>query len=184
MTAQWKNSGVPGEDDVSSCPATNILLVDDTPANLLVLAEVLKRKDYHLIKATSGRDALRFLLKEDFAVVLLDVQMPDMDGFETARLIRENARTRDIPVIFITAKSLGTEDIKKGYAENAVDYILKPFNPEILRTKVSIFVELYRKTQQLRQQTALLTRKIEQEKRGPAGIDPDDGQLETIQYRA
>jgi len=164
MTAQWKNSDVSSYTDNSPCPETNILLVDDKPANLLVLEEVLKRKDYHLVKATSGTDALRFLLQEQFAVVLLDVQMPGMDGFETARIIRENARTRDIPVIFITAKSLTTEDIEKGYAENAVDYMLKPFNPDILRTKVSVFVELHRKTELLRQQAALLARKVEAEK--------------------
>lgn len=161
---QSENKYLSNDNPELSTGKAKILLVDDTPANLLVLEEVLANPAYHFIKAHSGKDALRFLLNDDFAVVLLDVQMPDMDGFETAAMMRENARTRNIPVIFITARSLTAEDIKKGYAQNAADYILKPFNPDILRTKVSVFVELYQKTHQLRQQTKLLTRIIEKEK--------------------
>ena len=152
------------EKPQSSVPKVKILIVDDKPANLIVLEEVLGRQDYHIVKAASGRAALRFLLNDEFAVVLLDVQMPDMDGFETAKLMRGNARTCNLPVIFISAKALSLEDIDKGYAQNAVDYILKPFNPEILRTKVAVFVELHRKTEQLREKTKLLTQKIEEEK--------------------
>jgi len=150
---------------------TSILLVDDLPANLMVLEEVLTNADYNLVRATSGKEALRFLLKDKFALVLLDVQMPDMDGFETASLIRGLDRTRDIPIIFITAKSLSTEDIEKGYAQHAVDYILKPLNPDILRTKVSIFVELHKKTELLRQQTVLLEKNIEAEKEARQVLD-------------
>lgn len=135
---------------------TKILMVDDNEANLLALEEVLRNPDYDLVKVNSGREALQNLLKHSFAVILMDVQMPEMDGFETARLIRGNARTRSIPVIFLTAKALSEEDMRKGYAHNAVDYILKPFNPDILRTKVGVFVELQRKT-------ALLQEKIEEE---------------------
>ena len=143
---------------------TNILLVDDKPANLLVLEEILSNPEYNLVKAQSGRKALQFLLKDEFALVLLDVQMPEINGFETARLIRGYDRTRGLPIIFLTAESLSTENVAEGYAQNAVDYILKPFNPEILKTKVSVFVELYRKTEQLREQTNLLNQKIEDEK--------------------
>jgi len=162
--AQSENKHLSRDNQEPSTRKAKILLVDDKPANLLALEEVLKNQAYDLVKARSGKDALRFLLNDDFAVVLLDVQMPVMDGFETAGMMRENARTRSIPVIFITAKSLTDEDIGKGYAQNAADYILKPFNPEILRTKVSVFVDLYQKTEQLRQQTKLFTQMIEQEK--------------------
>ncbi len=177
MMTESENDPLPTDDQQPSVPRANILLVDDTPANLMVLEEILGNQDYHLVKATSGRAALRCLLNDEFAVVLLDVQMPDMDGFETASLMRGNARTRNLPVIFITAKSLNPEDIERGYAQNAVDYILKPFNPEILRTKVSVFVELNRKTEALRHQTTLLTRKIQEEKQARESLNRITDQL-------
>lgn len=126
-----------------------LLLVDDTPANLMALSAVLDNPDYKCVFANSGREALSILLKDqDFSIILLDVQMPDMDGFETARMIQEYEKTRNIPIIFITAAYTSLNNILQGYELNAVDYILKPFNAQILKKKVSILVELYRRTQQ------------------------------------
>jgi PAS domain S-box-containing protein len=139
------------QDDV------NILLVDDQPNNLLALDAMLSDMGT-LVKADSGRKALKNLLDNDFAVILLDVQMPDLDGFETANLIREREKSRDTPIIFLTALSRSETNIYKGYSLGAVDYLFKPFNPEILRSKVSVFVELFRKNQALRWQTHELAR--------------------------
>lgn len=137
---------------------TNILLVDDRPENLLALEAVLDDPGYHLVKAPSGEEALRHLLDEDFALILLDAHMPGMDGFETARLIGKREKTHDIPIIFITAEYKDMEDIIRGYSLKAVDYILKPFNREILRAKVSVLVELHRKTEQVKRQAEELAR--------------------------
>ena len=134
----------------------NILLVDDQPENLLALEGVLDNPGYNLIKAYSGMDALRHLLKKNFALILLDVRMPKMDGFETARMIRGRTKTRDIPIIFVTAEYNDMEHMSRGYALNVVDYILKPFDPDILRTKVAVLVDLHRKTAQVQRQAALL----------------------------
>ena len=127
-----------------------ILLVDDQPDNLLSAEAVLEILGEEIVKAESGREALRQLLEHDFAVIVLDVMMPDMDGFETAALIRERERSRHTPIIFLTALGRGEEHIRRGYTLGAVDYLTKPFVPEILRTKVSVFVELHRKTALLR----------------------------------
>lgn len=127
----------------------NILLVDDRPENLLSLRAVLESLDQHLVEATSGEEALRGLLKHDFAVILLDVQMPGMDGFETATLIRSRERSRLTPIIFLTAFSSEDAQMIHGYEMGAVDYIFKPIVPTILRAKVSVFVELFQKTQEL-----------------------------------
>ncbi len=133
-----------------------VLLVDDHPANLLALEAILEPLGQELVKATSGEEALKFLLQRDFAAILMDVQMPGMDGFQTASLIKQRERTRTIPIIFLTALSRDTAHIFKGYAHGAVDYLLKPFDPEILRSKVSVFVDLFLKEQQLQRQAALL----------------------------
>lgn len=132
----------------------NILLVDDNPNNLLALEAILNRLEQNLVRATSGKDALRCLLKQDFAVILLDVKMPEMDGFETATLIRERERSRDVPIIFLTAYSRNEQQAFKGYALGAVDYLVKPLDPEILLSKVAVFVELYKKSDQIKQQAA------------------------------
>ncbi len=134
----------------------NILVVDDRQENLLVLEGVLDDPGYHLVKARSGEEALKHLLDQGFALILLDARMPGMDGFETARVIRAREKTHDIPIIFITAEYKTPEYISRGYALNAVDYILKPFDREILRAKVSVLVELYRKTAQVKRQAELL----------------------------
>jgi PAS domain S-box-containing protein len=128
-----------------------VLLVDDLPENLKALDAVLEPLDLELTHASSGTEALKCLLKDDFAVILLDVQMPELDGFETAALIKSRERTRDLPIIFVTAISRDTEHIYRGYSEGAVDYILKPYEPSVLRSKVKVFVELYRRGAALRE---------------------------------
>lgn len=133
-----------------------ILLVDDRPENLLALEAILSALDQTLVRASSGEEALKALLTDDFAVILLDVQMPGMDGFETAAHIKRRERTRDIPIIFLTAINHGPHHTFRGYAAGAVDYISKPFDPWVLRAKVSVFVELYMKNVQLREQASLL----------------------------
>lgn len=129
-----------------------ILLVDDRAENLLALESVLAGPGHALVRATSGREALRHLLQEDFAVVLLDVHMPELDGFETAELIRSRERSRDTPIIFLTADRADEAYITRGYSLRAVDYVIKPFDPAILRTKVAVFVELSRRAQALREE--------------------------------
>jgi signal transduction histidine kinase len=127
-----------------------ILLVDDREDNLISMEAILASYDFQLIKANSGKQALKILLQEyDFALILMDVNMPNLNGFETASLIYERERLKQIPIIFITAHNYGEENIFKGYQTGAVDYIYKPVNPELLRAKVSVFVELYRKNHKL-----------------------------------
>src|SRR6266566_9815487 len=138
--------------------AVRILLVDDIPQNLLALEAMLGDPRLDLVRAKSGAEALRQVLQDDFAVILLDVLMPGMDGLETAALIRERERSRDTPIIFITAAGRDKDLIARGYALGAVDYIVKPVHPTILRSKVAVFVELFRKTAQVREQAAALAR--------------------------
>jgi signal transduction histidine kinase len=127
-----------------------IMLVDDREDNLLSLESVLEPDGYRFVKANSGRQVLKHLLTDfDFALILMDVQMPNLNGFETASLIYERDRLRHIPIIFITANNYGEENLFKGYRAGAVDYIYKPVNPELLRVKVGVFVDLYRKNQRL-----------------------------------
>jgi two-component system, sensor histidine kinase and response regulator len=136
-----------------------ILLVDDQPENLLSAEAVLESLGQQIIKAQSGRQALRYLLQHDFAVILLDIMMPGMDGLETANLIRQRERSRHTPIIFLTALGRSEEHMRAGYDLGAVDYLVKPFVPEFLRSKVSVFVELSRKSQLLQQQSELLERR-------------------------
>jgi signal transduction histidine kinase len=145
---------------MSSNQAANILLVDDRPENLLALEAVLADLGQNLLRAGSGREALRLLLEEQFAAVLLDVRMPDMDGFETARAIRSRERTRGTPILFITAEEKGEHEVLSGYALGAVDYLTKPFSPQVLKAKVSAFVEL---SQQQRALEAEVARRQEAE---------------------
>jgi signal transduction histidine kinase len=132
----------------------NILLVDDKPENLFALEELLGDRGYTLYSASSGNDALRLLLKHDFAVVLLDVEMPGMDGYETAQLMRSAERTRPIPIIFVTAGDRSEERAFRGYEAGAVDFLYKPIHAHTLRSKVGVFVELYRTTAELRERVA------------------------------
>src|SRR4051794_24224538 len=134
----------------------NILLVDDQPANLLALEAMLQGLGQNLIKAESGREALKWLLDYDFAVILLDVKMPEMDGFETATLIRQRDKSRHTPILFLTAADNTHTQAVRGYAVGAVDYLVKPVVPEFVRSKVAVFVELAKKTGLLRRQAQLL----------------------------
>lgn len=137
----------------------HILLVDDRPENLMALEAVLESEQYNLVKATSGEEALRYLLKEDFAVIVLDVQMPGLDGIETAKLIKARDKTKDIPIIFISANSKEAEHLFAGYSAGAIDYMVKPFIPQILKSKIEGFVDMYMTNQRLKTQSMLLQQK-------------------------
>jgi PAS domain S-box-containing protein len=134
----------------------SILLVDDRNENLVALEAVLEPLGHRLVCASSGVEALRALLREEYALILLDVQMPELDGFETAELIRRRERTRDVPIIFLTAISKERGHVFRGYDTGAVDYVFKPFDPAILRSKVGVFVDLYRQRLELHRQAELL----------------------------
>jgi len=134
----------------------SILLVDDRRENLVALEAVLEPLGHRLVSAGSGVEALRCLLREEFALILLDVQMPELDGFETAELIRRRDRTRSVPIIFLTAISKERGHVFRGYDTGAVDYVFKPFDPAILRSKVNVFVDLYRNRLELQRQAELL----------------------------
>jgi two-component system, sensor histidine kinase and response regulator len=142
--------------DASVDDRVNILLVDDQPANLVALEAMLQNLGQNLIKADSGREALKWLLTHDFAVILLDVKMPEMDGFETAELIRQRDKSRHTPILFLTANDDTQTQVVRGYAVGAVDYLVKPVVPEFVRSKVAVFVELAKKTELLRRQAELL----------------------------
>jgi signal transduction histidine kinase len=139
---------------MDAVPKANILLVDDDRRNLVALRELLAGEDRELLLANSGEEALRQALQHDFAVLLLDVRMPGMDGFETARLLRERERSRLTPVIFLTAAADELEAVFRGYAVGAVDYLVKPLVPEVLRSKVAVFVEMHRKSAELAREIA------------------------------
>ncbi|MFI0479552.1 two-component system response regulator [Actinomadura sp. 9N215] len=137
-----------------------ILAVDDREENLTALAAVLDALPVEVVPVTSGQAALKELLNDEFALILLDVVMPEMDGFETAGHIKSRPRTRDIPIIFLTAGGEAGEQAFRGYAAGAVDYLTKPFDPWLLRAKVSVFVELHRRNLQLRRQARLLRQSL------------------------
>jgi PAS domain S-box-containing protein len=177
----------------------NVLLVDDRPENLLALEGILDPLGQNLLYAHSGEDALRQLLHHDVAVILLDVAMPELDGFETAALIKQRERTKHVPIIFVTAISKDEEQVFRGYSAGAVDYVFKPFNPDVLRSKVSVFIELHEKTEQLRRQAeqlkeqelAELRRESEERYRFLAEAQPDqiwtampNGELDYVNQRA
>jgi signal transduction histidine kinase len=167
----------------------NVLLVDDQPANLLALEAMLQDLGQNLVKAGSGREALKWLLTNDCAVILLDVKMPDMDGFETAELIRQRDRSRHTPIIFLTAADRTHTHAMRGYAIGAVDYLVKPVVPEFVRSKVAVFVELAKTAELLRQQTGRL-RASEQAAREladtratlVADLEQKNRELETFSY--
>src|SRR5687767_7254200 len=130
-----------------------ILLVDDREDNLFSIETILQPSGYSFVKANSGRQALKILLNEyDFAMILMDVKMPNLNGFETAALIYEREKLKHIPIIFITANNYGDENMFKGYQTGAVDYIFKPINPDVLRAKVGVLIDLYKKTRLLHEQ--------------------------------
>src|SRR6202142_1848758 len=148
-----------------------ILLVDDTPENLVSLEAALDSLGEELVLANSGTQALRHLLEHDFAAILLDVRMPDMDGFETAELIRSRPRSRQIPILFLTGYR-NEEHLFRGYDLGAVDFLFKPIVPEVLRSKVAVFVELSRTNAKLKEQARVL-QKAEQRFRSLLEAAPD-----------
>lgn len=150
--------------DAVADDVVNVLVVDDRQENLVATQAVLEPLGQRIVLASSGDDALRCLLSDEFAVILLDVQMPGIDGFETALRIKERERTRHVPIIFLTALSREQQHTLRGYWAGAVDYIHKPIDPVVLRAKVSVFVELARKTREIerqREELALRTRALE-----------------------
>lgn len=150
------------EDEHERLPPAGILVVDDRPENLLAIRASLSAPDYRLVEAGSGEDALKIMLQDStFALVLLDVRMPGIDGFEVAQLMRRRERTRLIPIVFLSAEAIDLASAYQGYEAGAIDYLIKPFDPLVLRAKVAAFVELY-------QQRKLLTRQAEQLARAAA----------------
>ena len=145
-----KERGAVAQSEAHTDPVARILLVDDDPAKLVALHSVLEPLGETLIDARSGADALRHLLKEDFAVILLDVRMPIMNGFETAEMIRQRPASELTPIIFVTALDQAQTDMGRGYELGAVDFVFSPIVPAILRAKVSVFVELYKSQQELK----------------------------------
>lgn len=134
-----------------------VLLVDDRPENLIALEAMLSgMDDVVLVKATSGQEALRAVLRDDFAAILMDVQMPGMDGFETAELIRANPKTRNMPIIFVTAGMRDERSMSQGYLQGAVDYLMKPLDPLIVKSKVRVFCDLYAQRQTILRQNVHL----------------------------
>ena len=129
------------KQDIVTSTQAHILLVDDRLENLLVLEEVLKDIDCRILKAQSGQEALRQVLKHDLALVFLDVQMPGMDGFEVAELMRRKQRAQQVPIIFLTAINKEQQAVFKGYKSGAVDYLFKPSEPEILKSKAQVFID-------------------------------------------
>src|SRR5882757_1544505 len=135
-----------------------ILLVDDREDNLLSIEAILEADGYQFFKAYSGHQALKILLNEfDFAMILMDVKMPVLNGFETATLIYEREKLRHIPIIFITANNYGDDNVFKGYKAGGIDYIYKPINPEVLRAKVNVFIDMHRKNMLLLEQEQKLS---------------------------
>ena len=156
----------PGSEDLA------LLLVDDVAENLLALEAALAPLGHRMVLARSGEEALRELLKgDDFAAVVLDVQMPGLDGFETAAAIRERERTRDLPILFLTAISRDEDHRQRGFATGGVDYIFKPVDPELLKAKVGVFVRLYATERELRRQSADLERQAQELARSNSDLD-------------
>ena len=152
----------------------NILMVDDQKANLLALEAVLEGMGQNLVRAGSGEEALRLIIQQDFAVILMDVMMPGMNGIETAELIRKRDRSRQTPVIFLTAGGRSETEMFQGYAVGAIDYLLKPIRPAVLRAKVEVLMDLFRKTEEIQRLHGIIDNltaalKKEGERHGPPG---------------
>ena len=147
----------------TSPPRASILIVDDYPANILALEAVLQPLGHDLVRASSGEEALKAVLRHELALIIMDVQMPGMDGFQAASLIKTRDRSRHIPIIFLTAISKDAAHVFQGYAHGAVDYLMKPYDPQILRSKVSVFVELWQRGELLKEREAKL-RELERER--------------------
>jgi two-component system, sensor histidine kinase and response regulator len=161
-----------------------VLVVDDYPDSLRAMAALLESPDRQIVTAASGEEALRHLLQGDYAVVLLDVKMAGIDGYETAALIRERKKTRETPIIFLTSNNKEVHHVAKGYSHGAVDYLFKPFPPEILRSKVDVFVELAKKTVALTRQNAELERAKKELAERASELARSNADLERFAYLA
>lgn len=160
----------------------NILMVDDSPDKLLAMESVLADLGQNLVKVHSGEEALRMLLKQEFALILLDVNMPGLDGFETAQLIRQRKALEHIPIIFVTALSTTDADVFRGYRFGAVDYILTPFVPEILKTKVGVFVDLWKQRKELQSRAETLRELNESLEHRAMQLSAVNSELESFCY--
>ncbi len=179
-----------------AAPTASVLLVDDHPANLLALEAVLDPLGARLVRASSGTEALEHLLRGDFAAIVLDVQMPGLDGFETAAMIRQRERTREVPILFVTAIHRDEAHQTRGYAQGAVDYLAKPFNPDVLRAKVAAFVALWQRGEILRQREAQVHAREQAAQAARVGeneglflgefrtVSPGDGRVRWVEARA
>ncbi|MFC0042372.1 response regulator [Actinomadura rayongensis] len=163
--------------------SAKVLAVDDRDENLVALTAVLDALPVEVVAVTSGQAALKELLNDEFALILLDVIMPGMDGFETAQHIKGRARTRDVPIIFLTAAGDAGDDAYRGYAAGAVDYLTKPFDPWLLRAKVSVFVDLHRREAEVRRRAELLRRALPSDENVPALLNRQVGQVEAAVAR-
>ncbi len=164
--------------EVLALGKAGVLMVDDRPDNLLALEAILQPLELRLVRASSGEEALKRLLNDEFAVILLDVQMPGMDGFETAAHIKQRDRTSGIPIIFLTAISREVQHQLRGYDAGAVDYLAKPFEPEVLRAKVAVFVDLWAKNQLLQRQSELLELRLHERDRAQEALARQAMELE------
>src|SRR5580704_9240218 len=158
--------------------SVNILLVDDEPRNLDVLHTILSAPDLRLVSATNPNDALLALVHDEFACIILDIQMPSMSGLELARIIKTRKRNQHIPIIFLTAYFLEEKDILQGYGAGAVDYLTKPLNPQILKSKVGVFVDLFRTTRALAAANNALETEVGQRKKAEEALRQVNNELE------
>jgi two-component system sensor histidine kinase/response regulator len=158
------------EPEEDTYPPATILIVDDNAANLVALMAVLDSLGHRVVKASSGEEALRRVMDEEFAVILIDVQMPGMDGFQTVSLLREHPRTRNTPTVFISAYEQDVVAARKGYAAGAIDYILKPFDPDLMRAKVQSLVSLYRRGAELKRRAEIIHQKEIEAARAQADV--------------
>jgi two-component system sensor histidine kinase/response regulator len=160
----------------------DILLVDDRSDGLLALEAVLASPGYNLVKASSGSEALMRISQYDFAVILLDVQMPGMDGFETARQIKQRPESQNIPIIFVTAINKEQQFIHQGYEAGAVDYLFKPFDPYVLKSKVEVFADLFRKNKKIHHQASEILRLNHKLSQRAADLEALNKELEAFSY--
>ena len=159
-------------------PLVNILLVDDEVRNLETLESVLQSPEYNLVRATTAEKALLELIEGDIAAIVLDIQMPEMSGIELANLIKQRKRTQHIPIIFLTAYYQEDKDVLEGYGIGAVDYLTKPINPQILKSKISVFVDLFRKTRALAASNRALGEEVVQRQKAEAALRQINNELE------
>src|SRR3990170_4120958 len=159
-------------------PKPNVLIVDDQPRNLDVLEAMLGETDCTLIRATSADEALLCMVRHQFAALVLDIKMPGMSGIELATLIKQRKRSQHVPILFLTAHSVNEDDVLRGYGVGAVDYLSKPINTEILRSKIGVFVELFRKTRALAEVNDTLQREVAEREKAQQALQLANQDLE------